>query len=470
MPAVPVPASSTCDAVDDGNFSAAPVPLTARLGRWQVTMSYWSLLSAMVWLFYGALAASLYGTKNAILAIALSTVVYSIVNIFTARLGARFGLNSTLLTKTIFGRWGSILTAVLLAATTLYYALFESSTLAVAFQLYFDAGDIRIWYAVVVIAMMPLMLGSVQSWMGKLNGILLPFYVIGLVCVLIAAHVKFGGNSDWLAFAGVVPDEGRSLPGWLLGAILYMGIFVNMPNTIDFARFSKLEDETFHERVTFGWVFYAGLFVVNGIAGIYLVQTVLPTEPATEDGVVRAILASLGFLGLLFIVVSQTRVNSVNYYLSTTNFERILSSFSSVRLPRVVWVGGVSLAVFALMLTDVFHYLQTALNWQGVLVVGWVGVVLTHFALHVRDRRQGPAVDDAAVPAVGVGLAAWIVPSVIGIALLEVDGVPTLLAQSAQLVVLALAVVSYTVISCISRRSGSAGDRTRATGDRVPVA
>lgn len=445
MPAVPVPASSTGDVVDDGNFSAAQVPLTARLGRWQVTMSYWSLLSAMVWLFYGALAASLYGTRNAIGAIVLSAAVYSIVNIFTTRLGTRLGLNSTLLTKTIFGRWGSILTALLLAATTLYYALFESSTLAVAFKLYFDAGDIRIWYAVVVIAMMPLMLGSVQSWMGKLNGILLPFYVVGLVAVLVAAYVKFGGNSDWLDFGGVVPAEGRALPGWLLGAILYMGIFVNMPNTIDFARFAKLEDETFHERVTFGWVFYAALFVVNGIAGIYLVQTVLPTEPASEDGVVRAILAALGFVGLLFIVVSQTRVNSVNYYLSTTNFERILSSVSSVRLPRIVWVAGVSVVVFCLMLTDVFQYLQTALNWQGVLVVGWVGVVLTHFALHARDRRFGPVIDDAALPAVRAGLAAWIVPSVLGIVLIEIDGVPALLAQSAQLIVLALSVVLYAV-------------------------
>lgn len=461
MPSIPTQRTGRSEA-DDANFSASPVPSSVRLGRWQVTMSYWSLLSAMVWLFYGALAASLYGTRNAIVAILLSAVVYSVINIFTTRLGIRLGLNSTLLTKTIFGKWGSALTALLLAATTLYYAVFESSTLATAFHLYFDAGDIRIWYAVVVLAMMPLMLGSVQSWMGKLNGILLPFYVIGLAAALIAAYVKFGGGSAWLDAAGIVPDVARSLPGWLLSMILYLGLFVNMPATIDFARFAKVEDEKFHEHVTFGWVFYIGLFVVNGIAGIYLVQSVLPNEPASEVGVVQAILASIGFFGLLFIVVSQTRVNSVNYYLSTTNLERILSTFSSIRLARIFWVSAVSAVVFLLMLTNVFHYLQTALNWQGVLVVGWVGVVLTHFALNVRDRRFGPVIDDAQLPAVGIGLFAWIVPSLIGIYLLESDSVPALLNQSAQLIVLVLAVLSYVVAHFLSLR-----DRSGADGDRV---
>jgi len=444
LPALPPPPNSDSREIEsDENFSTVAVPTTLRLGRWQVTMSFWSMLSAMVWLFYGALAASLYGTRDAIIAIVLSTVVFSLVNIVTTRLGVRHGLNSTLLTKTIFGRWGAFLTALLIAATVLYYAVFESSTLAVAFQSYFGAGDIRIWYAAVVIAMLPLMLGSVQSWMAKLNGVLLPFYFVGLIATVIAAHVKFGTDSSWLDFGGIVPSEGRSFPGWVLSAILYTGIFINMPATVDFARFARKEDERFHEVVTFGWVFYLVLFVVNGIAGIYLVQTVLPNEPASEIGVVQAILASLGFVGLLFIVVSQTRVNSMNYYLSTTNFERILSGFTSVRLPRAVWVSGVATVVFLMMLTDVFSYLQTALNWQGVLAVGWVGVVLTHFALDFRDRRRGPVHDDARLPRIGRGLVAWIMPSLIGILLLEIPGVPTVLTQSAQLVVLVLSVVLY---------------------------
>ncbi|PWD43192.1 permease [Gordonia paraffinivorans] len=446
MPALPAspPTERSGPEGSDANFSAAPVPESMRLGRWQVTMSYWSLLSAMVWLFYGALAASLYGTVNAIIAVVVSTVLYGAVSIFMTRIGIRYGLNTTMLTKAIFGKWGATLTALLVAATVLYYAIFESSTLAVAFQVYFEAGDIRIWYAVVVLGMLPLMLGRVQDWMAKLNGVLLPFYFIGLVIVIVAAAVKFDANS-WTSFEGIVPDEGRALPGWLLGVVLYLGILITMPTTVDFARFAKKEDERFHENVTFGWVFYAVLFIINGIAGIFLVQVALPNEPASEIGVVQAVLMSAGLFGLLFIVISQTRVNTLNYYQSTTNFERILSAYSKIRLPHAAWVVAVAVVVFLLMLTDVFSYVQTALNWQGVFVVGWVGVVVTHFALNARDRAFGPKVDDGRLPKLGWGLIAWIVPSIVGVILLESSTVPAIWNQSAQLVVLFSSVILYAI-------------------------
>src|SRR5690606_38969851 len=119
MPSLPMTESNSDEALDE-NFGTAAVPLSFRLGRCQVTMSYWSLLSAMVWLFYGALAASLYGTWNAIAAIVVSTVIFAAINVFMTRLGIRHGLNSAVLTKAIFGRWGSLLTAVLVAATVLY--------------------------------------------------------------------------------------------------------------------------------------------------------------------------------------------------------------------------------------------------------------------------------------------------------------------------------------------------------------
>ncbi len=101
--------------------------------------------------------------------------------------------------------------------------------------------------------------------------------------------------------------------------------------------------------------------------------------------------------------------------------------------------------MFLLMLTDVFSYVQTALNWQGVFVVGWVGVVVTHFALNARDRAFGPKVDDDRLPKLGWGLIAWIVPSIVGVILLESSTVPAIWNQSAQLVVLFASVILYAI-------------------------
>jgi purine-cytosine permease-like protein len=424
------------------DYSSHVVPLSARVGRWQLAMSFWSILSAIAWLFYGALVAGLYGTRNAVIALVLSIVVYSAVNMLLARWGMRSGLNSTLLSRRMFGALGAFLTALLVAANVTWYAVFESSVIAVAFQDYFKAGDIRIWYLVVVVAMLPLMLGSVQTWLARLNGILLPLYAGGVIAAVIVAAVKYD-TAGWFSFGGVVPDVARPYPGWVLALMIYMGIWLLMPTTVDFARFARKGDERFHETITFGPLFYAWLFLVNGLAGAFLVGAVLPNEPAAETGVVRAMLATLGIVGLLIILASQTRINSLNYYLASANWQRLTSGLTGLRIPRLVWVVVVSVAVYLLMLTDVFSYLQRALTWQGVLLVGWGAIVLTHFLLVPEDRKLGAEFRARRLPAVTWGLAVWLIVSAIGIYLVEADSAPANLKAIAQAVVFVLAVVLY---------------------------
>ncbi|GAA2357735.1 purine-cytosine permease family protein [Dactylosporangium salmoneum] len=428
------------------DYSNHVVPLTARVGRWQLTMSFWSLLSAMVWLFYGALAASLYGTTDALVAIGISVVSYSLINALFSRWGMRSGLNSTLLSRRMFGVLGATLTALLIAANTTYYAVFESSTLAVAFQHYTPKMDIRIWYAIIALVMLPLMLGSVQTWMGKLNGLLLPFYTLGMLAAVIVAAVKFADGPSWLSFGGVVPPEARPLPGWLLGAVLYMGIWLTMPTTVDFARLGRREDEGFHRNITFGWLFYVWLFALNGAAGIFLVRAVIPDEPTAETGVVQAVLATLGVVGLLVIVVSQTRINTLNYYQASSNWGRVLNNLFGLRVRRPVLVAATTLVAFLLMLTDVFSYLQQALIWQGVFLVAWVGIALTHYALVPADREGGPEFRAQRLPAVTWGLGVWALAAAVGIYLAEAPSVPPLLSSTAPVAALVISVVLYAVV------------------------
>jgi purine-cytosine permease-like protein len=427
------------------DFSTHVVPEVGRVPRWQLTMSAWSLLSAMVWLFYGALVAELYGTKQAVIGIAVSVVLYTVVTKLFTRWSLVSGLNSTLLTRRMFGVAGASLTALLVAITVTYYAVFESSTLAVALQSYTGFFNIKVWYALVVVAMLPLMTSGVQTWMAKLNGYLLPLYVVGLVASVIAAAVKATSTSHWASFQGIVPPVARTLPGWLLVVILYLGLAIMCPVAADFGRFGKRKDQRFHENVTFGGVFYIWLYGINGIAGIFLTQTMLPNPSTVESGVVQAILACMGIWGLAFIVVTQTRINSLNYYLSSTNWDRLFSSLTRIRLPRVVWVVVVSAAVFLLMLTDVFSYLQTALTWQGVFLIGWVGVALTHWVLHRRDRG-GPEFRASRLPAVTPGLGVWIATAGIGIWLVQDHSLPARVSALAPVIVLGLSIVLYAAV------------------------
>ncbi|MFE4422487.1 purine-cytosine permease family protein [Streptomyces sp. NPDC056817] len=428
------------------DYATHVVPSSARVPRGKLTMAAWSLLSALNWVFYGALAAALVGTAEAIIGILVSVVVYSGINVFMAGYGTRFGLGSFLLSRRMFGTRGAWLTPLLIATGTTYFAVFESSVLAVAFKSYFGVLDIRWWYLIVIAAILPLTLGSVQTWLAKVNAVLLPIYVLGIAASVVVAAVRNHSGTEWLSFPGLNPGAPHAIPGWLEVFCLYMGVWLLMPVTVDFATLGRAKDLKFHQNVTFGWVFYTWLFLLNGSAGIFLVHTVLPGQAAAETGVVQALLGTLGGFGVILLVATQTRINTTNYYLASSNWRRFFSGALALKLPRVAWVGIVAAGVYLLMLTDVFSYLQRALLFQGVFLVGWVGVVITHFALSGADRKAGPEFRATRIGALTPGFGAWLLSAAVGIVLVAEPEAFPVLSPLAPLVTLATSVVSYALV------------------------
>lgn len=432
------------------DYSNHVVPMSMRVGKWRLAMTFWALVSAMVWLFYGALTTGLFGTTNAIIAMVLSVITFGLINAVLSRWAIRTGLNSVLLSRQALGVLGAALTALLLAANGTYFAVFESSTVAVAFHEFTgQALDIRIWYAIVALAMLPLMLGGVQTFMAKLNGFLLPLYVIGLIVVLTVVTLNYPTDGSWLTQPGAIPLEARPYPGWVMAYVVYMGVWLAMANTPNFARFGKPKDANFHAQLSFGWVFYTILFVVNGIAGAYLVGAVIPGQEAQEAGVVIAIVQATGLFGLVFIAISQIRINTLNYYEASMNTNRFIRTLTGIRVPRLPLVVVLTLVVFLVMLTDVFSYIQRALIWQGTFLVGWVGIILTHYFL--TGRGKVTEFRAQRLPAVTWGLAVWIIATAVGIGLSEIPGVPPKLAAIGPILALVTAVVLYALVLLVRK-------------------
>jgi hypothetical protein len=152
-----------------------------------------------------------------------------------------------------------------------------------------------------------------RGWLDKLNGFLLPFYLVGMVTAVVWAAAKYGHSTEFLNVQPAVP---LPLPGWLMASCSYMGVWVLMMYTMDFARLGKREDKEFNGWVTFGPVFYLGTFLFSGLVGIYLANTV-PLDKASgfgEAGAAVAIVKLMGVLGVVLILVTQTRINSANLY------------------------------------------------------------------------------------------------------------------------------------------------------------
>ena len=428
----------SANATEGLEFSDRPVPADQRMGKMPLTMAWWSVCSAMFYLVVAASLALAYGSVNAIIGLVLSVVAYAAVNAVLVRHAIRTGLSVSLLSRILLGQTGAAIATLIFFATAIYYAVFEGSVIALALQSYAGLAY-PVAALIVVVYSVALIFGSIQNWLDKFNGVLLPFYLIGLAAAVVLAIAEYGYSDAWLKLG---PEGGAPATGWWDCFVAFMGVWILMMYTYDYARFGRGEDREYHAKVNFGAPFYLVAFLLNGLVGIFLAAS-LPTEGGvTEVSVVFALIQLMGFAGLAFVWISQTRINTANYYLAAVNMESFAQTAFRLKLPKAVWACVVGAVAYVLMLADVFSYILQALAYQGIFVVAWVAIALVHIVTEGRsgaehDRShyrlsQTPAVNPA-------GLGAWLAAAGVGLALHFIGGTAASFSAPATFVVAALA-------------------------------
>ncbi len=406
----------------DLDYAEQPVPAEGRMPRANLMMAWWAVCSAIFYMVVAAAMARSYGTANALIGIVLTVIAYGVINGVISRYAMKTGLTVAIFSKVLFGHVGAVVATLIFFATALYYAVFEGYVMALVLTEWSGSLTMGVSTAIVAIIGVSLIFGSVQHWLDKFNGVLLPVYVIGMLVAVGVAVAEFGYPSDWLAR---VPEGGASPWGWLHTFAYYMGVWVLMMFTFDYARFGKQKDADFHVKVTFGIPFYAMTFLFSGIVGI-LLDSMIPTDGLSEASIVLGLLELMGVGGLLLVWVTQSRINTANYYLATVNFEALVRKVTGIKLPKVVAGCLIGLMAYLLMIADVFSYILQALAYQGVFVVAWVGVALAHILSRTYQQRFDGHVelDNAYIPAYNpCGLIAWCVAIVAGMIIMQLPSI-----------------------------------------------
>jgi purine-cytosine permease-like protein len=425
LPALPVSHSDDPRVVEEAateDYSLHVVPRTWRMDKVKLTMAWYAVMTAFFYMYFAAFIALAYGTVNALIGIALTVVAYSLVNTVITRVASTSGLTVALFSRSMFGFVGAAIATLIFAATATYYLVFEGSVIAVAARTYIG-GSLDLWYAIVIASTAPLVWRGVRTWLDRLNGFLLPFYAITLAAVVIWALSSKGYHGF---LRGTEAAPGTTLP-WLQAFAAYMGVWILMMFTMDFARLARPADERYHTAITFGWLYYLLTFGVNGLLGILLVSTfgISFEELAGQESALPVSIVNLtGLLGLALIVITQMRINTVNLYLASTNFQSFFSRVFRLNLPRTAWVVVACAVGYLLMLTNVFSYVLDALNYQGIAIVAWVGVALAH-VWYLRGHRlklEGLEFRPGRIPAFNPGgVAAWVAATAVGVILKITD-------------------------------------------------
>jgi cytosine permease len=394
--------------------AATALPLAARMPRASLTMVWWSQCGAMFYLIVGAALAVKYGTRNALIGMLISVVLFSIVNGLLARYSVRTGLSCSALSRAMLGAGGGAVATLILCLTAVFYAVFEGSVLAIAATKVFPHISYSVAAIVIVLYSVPLVLGSVQRWLNRFNGVLLPLFLLGLALIVVVSIRQHGYSSDWLH----MPPASDTPWGWLGCVAPYMGVFVLSMCTVDFGRFGRPADASFHAFINFGLPFYVMAFLINGAAGIFLVGSVDPSK-LTETTVVDMSLEILGStLGLLWIWVIQTRINTANYFLAIVNLQAFLEEAPHWRWSKVQCAALIGAVVLLLMYaTDIFSYLLVALSYLGAFAAAWVGIALSHVLPRLRHGST-----EGVLPAGHGGVLAWVIGALAGCAIVLMGG------------------------------------------------
>jgi cytosine permease len=410
-------ASSPADATSD--FAATALRLDARMPRVALVMAWWSICSAMFYLFLGATLALTYGTRNALIGMILAVASFGVLNGALARYAAKTGMSSSALSQVMLGAGGGALATLILCLTALYYAVFEGSVLAVTLSKVAPSIAYGTASAIIVTYSIPLVCGSVQHWFNRFNAALLPFYLLGLAALAVLT-VRGRNYSD--AWLHLVPLDGAPAHAWWSCFTAYFGVLALSMCTLDFARFGRPKDAAFHAGITFGVPFYAMTFLVNGVVGILLIGSV-DAMRLSETSIVDCSLSVLGAGGgLAWVWVTQTRSNTANYYISVVNLQAFIEETLAIRLPKVLCAIAVGIVVLVLMsLTNVFSYLLTALNYQGIFVTAWIGVAISHIVRTLPIRKEAHIARDLNGARRGC-LIAWLMGAITGIAVMHFGG------------------------------------------------
>lgn len=398
-----------------------------QMSRGSLAMAWYGVASAFFFVYIGAAMAMAYGVADALIGIALTIVVYGLINGVLSKYALNNRTTVAAFSRTILGNAGSAIAMIIFALIAIYYAVFEGSLVAYAFMAAFG-GEMWLWSLVVVVATTPLIVGGVRRFLDKINGILLPIYVVGLIAAVIWAVVQYGFAGGAEAPSSVDLPLAAGGPGWLATFSGYMGVWILMMYTMDYASLGKRKDARVHQAWTFGMPFYVVAFGFSAVVGIILSVTI-PGVEASETGIVGGVVSMMGGLGLIVVIATQTRINTANYYLGAANLRAFGEKVFRLSLPNVVWVLISSAIIYLLMLLPVVEYILIALAWQGVLVTAWVAIALTHVLLDRGQHQEHSAIGDEHYRAFnGNGLIAWVLSTLIGLGMLQLGNLDPALA------------------------------------------
>jgi signal transduction histidine kinase/CheY-like chemotaxis protein/purine-cytosine permease-like protein len=378
--------------------------------EFRVANTAFGSISFLVLEAIGGLMAVNYGFTNACAAILAVGLIIFLTGLPISYYAARHNIDMDLLTRGAgFGYIGSTLTSLIYASFTFTLFALEASIMSQALEIYFDI-PIALAHVVSAVAVIPLVtfgittISRLQLWTQPVWLLLL---AVPYAAVLLREPEALAALPD---FAGKAPDGGAF--DWILfgtAATMAFSMVAQIGEQVDFLRF--LPERNGHNRLRWwtavivagpGWVVFGVLRQLGGalLAFLAIRHGILPVHAHEPT---QMYLVAYGYVftdhrlmlaaTVLFVVISQLKINVTNAYAGSLAWSNFFSRLTHSHPGRVVWlVFNVAIALL-LMELDVFGALERVLGLFSNVAIAWIGALVADLVVNKPLGLSPPVVE-----------------------------------------------------------------------------
>jgi signal transduction histidine kinase/CheY-like chemotaxis protein len=378
--------------------------------EFRVANTAFGSISFLVLEAIGGLLAINYGFTNACWAILTVGLIVFLTGLPISYYAARHNIDMDLLTRGAgFGYIGSTFTSLIYASFTFTLFALEASIMSLALELYFGF-PLALAHVVSAVVVIPLVafgittISRLQLWTQPVWIVLLcaPYLVVLLrepqalaELPLFAGKTASGAGFDWILFG--------------TAATMAFSMVAQIGEQVDFLRF--LPEKNGSNRYRWwaaaiiagpGWVFMGVLRQLGGALLAYLaIRHGIAPSHAHEP--TQMYLVAYGYVfddnrlalaaTVLFVVVSQLKINVTNAYAGSLAWSNFFSRLTHSHPGRVVWlVFNVAVALL-LMELDVFGALERVLGLFSNVAIAWIGALVADLVVNKPLGLSPPVVE-----------------------------------------------------------------------------
>lgn len=338
--------------------------------------------TALFFLADGGELASTYGVKEMFLGMLCGVLLIGAIGFLIIKLALRTGLSSDLVTRASgYGFMGSSISSFVYTFNFIMFAAFEGSILASAVNTAIPVLPMTVDYLLVGAIFIPLCWYGI-SLMDRIGRYTLPIYIVLLGIVVVEALMKPGSIGQWWSSHPVVFTLAAAGPAWLQVFSTNVSLVSVGTNTADIARFvkNKAGDDGDGKRVLHALALSFGVIAITLLVLVPLGSLLAFKFHQSNPGVY--IPHTIGILGLLFVLITQIRINVMNIYGGSLAYSNFFARVFHFTPGRHWWVIVTVAISTGLMIGGIYTHLLQLLTFEGMFIIAWSSTVASDILIN----------------------------------------------------------------------------------------